>query len=49
MLAVSGLQTMKKTGRLHTYSVPCKHVDFPHAPCKDFYDQYTRPFLNNTL
>jgi palmitoyl-protein thioesterase len=44
-----GLQSLHKDGRLHTYEVNCTHQDFPRDDCKPFYDQFTRPFLNNTL
>jgi len=44
-----GLQTLYKAGKLLHYSVPCGHQDIPRSSCKQYYDMYSRPLLNNTL
>jgi len=44
-----GLQTMDKQGRLFIQGVPCGHTQLHDDSCKQYYDMYTRPMLNNTL
>eukprot|EP01114_Cavostelium_apophysatum_P012434 TRINITY_DN277_c0_g2_i1.p1 TRINITY_DN277_c0_g2~~TRINITY_DN277_c0_g2_i1.p1 ORF type:complete len:311 (-),score=42.14 TRINITY_DN277_c0_g2_i1:36-968(-) len=42
-----GLQTLDKAGRLHFCTCSVPHQDYPSR--KDVFDQFTLPYLNNTL
>jgi len=44
-----GLRTVDESGRLYLFTTDCPHQDYPRDQCKDWYDRYNRPFLNNTL
>jgi len=44
-----GTRTLYQTGRLLHESVPCGHQDIPRSDCKQYYDRYTKPLLNNTI
>jgi len=44
-----GLQKLDKEGRLKLYTTDCPHQDYPRDQCKNWYDLYTAPYLNNTL
>jgi len=44
-----GIRTLDQTGRLFQGKTDCKHENFPADVCKNWYVQFTRPFLNNTL
>jgi len=44
-----GIRALDESGRLFQGRTDCKHELFPNDVCKKWYDQFTRPFLNNTL
>jgi len=44
-----GLKTLDSAGRLQLRSVPCGHQDIPRDSCKQWYDKYTKPLLNNSI
>jgi pimeloyl-ACP methyl ester carboxylesterase len=44
-----GLRTLDQSGRLSIVGIQCHHQDYPRETCKQFYDQYTKPLLNNTM
>jgi len=44
-----GLRKLDESDRLKLYKTDCPHQDYPREQCKYWYDQYTRPLLNNTL
>jgi len=44
-----GIRALDEAGRLQLLQTNCDHQDFPRDTCKNFYDEFTRPLLNNTL
>jgi len=44
-----GLKSLYDQGKLLMEPVPCDHQDIPRDDCKQWYDKYTKPLLNNTL
>jgi len=44
-----GLRYLDEQGRLYLDSCNCSHHDYIHAPCRDFFEKFTLPFLNNTF
>jgi palmitoyl-protein thioesterase len=44
-----GLKTLNEQGKVKFVSVPCDHQDIPRDTCKQYYDLYTKPLLNNTM
>ncbi|GAM21463.1 hypothetical protein SAMD00019534_046380 [Acytostelium subglobosum LB1] len=44
-----GLRALDEAGRLHFFTTDCKHSEHPTESCKPFFDDYTLPWLNNTL
>lgn len=44
-----GLRTLDESNRLHLFGANCTHQNLPRDICKPFYDEFTRPLLNNTL
>lgn len=44
-----GLKTLQQQKKLILVTVPCGHQNIPRDQCKQYYDMYTRPLLNNTL
>jgi palmitoyl-protein thioesterase len=44
-----GLRTLNESGRLLLYAIPCPHTSFHNEECKEWYNLYTKPLLNNYL
>lgn len=44
-----GLRYLDEQKRVHFYSCDCPHPDYPDESCRDIFNNYTLPFLNNTL
>jgi len=44
-----GLKTLNEAGKLQMYGIDCDHQDIPRDNCKQYYDQYTKPLLANTI
>jgi len=44
-----GLKQLDEAGRLKLYTTDCPHQDYPREQCKNWYDKFTAPLLNNTL
>jgi len=44
-----GLKTLNEGGRLGLIGIDCDHQNIPQNVCKNFYDMYTKPLLNNTM
>jgi len=44
-----GLRTLYQQEKMEFVGVPCGHNEIPSESCKPYYDEYTRPYLNNTL
>jgi len=44
-----GLKYLDANGKLHLYSCACAHPDYPEEVCHDIFNQFTLPYLNNTL
>jgi len=44
-----GLKYLDTMGKLHLFSCTCAHQDYPSEVCHNVFNEYTLPFLNNTL
>jgi len=44
-----GLRALNETGRLHMYTMPCPHNGIPFPGCQIYFNEFTLPYLNNTL
>jgi len=44
-----GLRTLNEAGKLLFHTVPCGHEDIPRDVCREYYELWTRPLLNNTM
>ena len=44
-----GLRALDEAGRLFLHTTDCPHASYPTAACKNWYDLYTAPLLNNAV
>jgi len=44
-----GLRSLNETGRMHFYTMSCLHQDIPSKGCEVYFNEFTLPYLNNTL
>jgi len=44
-----GLKYLDEQNKLHLFSCDCPHADYPNEVCHPVFNNYTLPFLNNTL